>query len=174
VSDLKNCLVSALIALFATMAGAAAQESGTPRDGTVYNAWNLTCQMNEASGGEVCAMRQQLADNSGNPILLAAVGRNLDTNTPALLMILPLNISLTEGVRLKVDDREPIRIPVERCVPQGCRVEGRIEPDLLEWLKAGNVATVSFVIYDNRDQRRGIEADLSLSGFTLALNEVMR
>ena len=53
------------------------------------------------SPGEAMTMRQQLADNSGNPILLAAVGRNLDTNPPALLMILPLNISLTEGVRLR-------------------------------------------------------------------------
>lgn len=158
----------------ATQAPESAEPKPGPRDGQEFKDWRLRCEAATEQRPEFCEMRQQIVDQDGDRVLLAAVGRLPNTDTPGLLFILPLGISLPPGAFLKIDQGEGQRVPVERCVQQGCRIELLLSNALLSQLKAGTRATLSFHVYDGQGQRPRIDVPISLLGFSAALAEVMK
>ena len=154
----------AALALSLAGGGAHAQET------QVFKAWTVSCGQGADEG---CSMRQQIRDQGGRDILVMALGKLPNNDNPGLLIVVPLGISLSQGVRLRVDDNDVINLPIERCVPQGCRIEGFVEPALLQWMKSGNKALIGFVAYDDQDRPREVQVEISLQGFTAAINRVM-
>ena len=155
-----------------------AQEGGEPkpgpRDGQEFQDWRLRCEAATELQPEFCEMRQRIVDREGNRVVLAAVGRLPNIDTPGLLFILPLGISLPPGTFLQIDQGEEQRVPVERCEEQGCRIELLLEDELLARLKAGTKATLSFYVYDGQGNRPRVDVPISLLGFSAALTEVMK
>jgi invasion protein IalB len=145
-----------------------------PRDGQEFQDWRLRCEAATDLQPEVCEMRQRIVDREGNRVVLAAVGRLPNIDTPGLLFILPLGISLPPGTFLQIDQGEEQRVPVERCEEQGCRIELLLEGELLPRLKAGTKATLSFYVYDGQGNRPRVDVPISLLGFSAALTEVMK
>ena len=86
-----------------------------------------------------------------------------------MILILPLGISLRQGVFLQVDEGDLNEIPIDRCEREGCFVELLLSPALVADLKAGNLLKV---IMNYRDETLVI--DISLQGFTAALAELSR
>ena len=157
-----------------TEAPESAEPKVGPRDGQTFQDWRLRCEAATEQRPEFCEMRQRIVDQDGNRVVLAAVGRLPNTDTPGLLFILPLGISLPPGTFLKIDQGEEQRVAVERCEQQGCRIELLLENDLLARLKAGTRATVSFHVYNGQGQRPRVDVPISLLGFSAALAEVMK
>jgi len=136
-----------------------------------FQDWAVRC--GRQGSGQACEMVQQRLDEQGQTVLAIAVGKVPNTDSPGMLIILPLGIWLPPGVVLKVDNGEEVPARVERCERRGCQVELLLEPDVLTMLKSGREANVLFQIYDENGQPKVVGVPFSLLGFTAALNEVM-
>ena len=143
-------------------------------DGKRFQDWTLQCKTVSAAKSEVCEMQQAIVNQQNKRVMLAVVGRVRNSDTPGMLILLPLGIALPPGVFLKVDDGERRRIDLKICEKQGCHVEVLLEPDLLAQLKAGNKAVISFYVYDRQGKEKEVNIPISLLGFSAALAEVMK
>jgi invasion protein IalB len=143
------------------------------RDGQEFQDWTLHCKA-VTGRPEFCEMHQPVENQKGNRVLLAVVGRVADTDTPGMLIMLPLGIALPPGTFFKIDNGERQKVDVKLCEKQGCRIELLLKPDLLAQLKAGTKATVSFYVYDQQGKEPQIDVPVSLLGFSAALAEVMK
>ena len=89
-----------------------------------------------------------------------------------MLIVLPLGFSLSAGVFMQIDEAEPTVVPVERCVPSGCRIELILDDSSLAKLKNGTTATVIVHIFDQQGERQRVGIPISLLGFTAAFNAI--
>jgi len=158
----------------ATEAPESAEPEPGPRDGLEFQDWRLRCEAATEQRPEFCEMHQRVVNQEGERVMLAVVGRLPNIDTPGLLFVLPLGISLPPGAFLRIDQGEEEQVPVERCERQGCRIELLLDDELLARLKAGTRATVSFHVYDGQGQRPRVDVPVSLLGFSAALAEVMK
>lgn len=141
----------------------AQQKSGDPASGE--KSANTETQGKIASpvtGKEKCIIFQNLVLKKTHQLLLHVAVGHLPDDKPALIMTLPLGISLPEGVGVKVDNGKQIEVPVQRCQRNGCIAGLLLKDKLLAAMKAGREADVTF--YDAR--RRPITVPVSLKGFT--------
>jgi invasion protein IalB len=145
-----------------------------PRDGQQQQDWTLRCELPQGQPPEFCEMRQRVVNQEGERVLLAVVGPLPQIDKPGLLLVLPLGIALPPGTFLKIDGGPEQPVPVERCEPQGCRIELVLDPELLARLKAGTRALVGFHVYDGQGGRPRVDVPVSLLGFSAALAEVMK
>ena len=166
--------LGASAALAQATEGAPAAPAEGPRDGQEFQDWTLHCRAPEGPTPDVCEMHQRVVNQEGERVMLAVVGRLPNIDTPGLLFVLPLGISLPPGAFLRIDQGEEERVPVERCERQGCRIELLLDDELLARLKAGTRATVAFHVYDGQGQRPRVDVPVSLLGFSAALAEVMK
>ena len=61
---------------------------------------------------------------------------------------LPLGYAIPPGVRVSVDSGKEYPLVPQRCIPQGCEVATKVEPELLAALKKGNSAKIEFQLGD--------------------------
>lgn len=150
------------------------EQAPTPRNGEKFDDWTLRCGKANEQAPEACEMFQQhVSQQTDKVVLHAAVGKLPNNEQPGMLLVLPLGISLPPGVFVKVDEGEAQAVPVERCTPDGCRVELLLDTPFLNKLKSGTTMTVVFHVYDQQGQRERVGVPVSLLGFTAALNEVL-
>lgn len=154
----------------------APQEGGAPELELTeerFQDWLVRCGKPDEQGPEVCEMQQEQVDREDRTVMAVAVGLVPGTSDVGLLILLPLGILLPPGVTMQIDGGPEIRLQVERCERQGCRIERILEPDLLNRLKAGTKATVYFQAIDPQGERQRVAIPISLLGFTAALNQVV-
>jgi len=166
------------VALFAAsartrrLAGALAcalSASGSPLcalEETNFGSWTAKCEAahDDKEGG--CFIFQNLVlREGGQRVLQVAIGYVPNTDEPIALLSLPLGISLPPGVSIELPGGNPIRFPVERCEPTGCRAGLKIKPDFLDALQSAEKLTVRF----SDAKRQPIEVPLSLAGFASGL-----
>ena len=150
------------------------QQAPAPRNGEQFEDWTLRCGKANEQAPESCEMFQQhISKQTDKVVLHAAVGKLPNSDQPGMLIVLPLGISLPPGVFIKVDEGEAQAVPVERCTPDGCRVELLLDTPFLNQLKAGTTLTVVFHVYDQQGERERVGVPVSLLGFTAALNQVL-
>jgi invasion protein IalB len=146
----------------ALAAGAAlAQENGQ-----VFQDWRVRCAedpQNVAAGG--CFIFQSVIHNeSKQPVMQIAVGLLANDQTPAAVVTLPLGVRVAPGVLLQIDENEAIRVPFERCLPDGCKVQFRLDEKQMAVFKAGVGGKLAF----QDGQGRNVTLPFSLKGFTAA------
>ena len=155
--------------LLLPVASSPAQETTTTEESQprMFRDWRLECQKPEGADKEICQISQSIVYKEDNrPVLHMAVGYTANDNSPAAIINLPLGISLPPGVSLAVDKGEPKRLPIEHCLPAGCRAYLVLDEELLAALKRGLEAQVTF-----RDlTRRPVTVPVSLKGFTAGFN----
>jgi invasion protein IalB len=163
-----------LAALMLTLAGA--QEAPVqqtpaqrPEASKVFKDWRVQCQKSE-EGKELCFVFQDVMLKEGNRHLLRLEMGYVPDKKDQLVAIItvPLGIALPPGVLLKIDEGKELRLPVEHCIPQGCRVLFPVDQDLLGALKAGNQAMVTV----HNMGHQPVQIPVSLSGFTAAFNSL--
>lgn len=128
--------------------------------------WTLVCGSRQEGGPEQCEMRQR------NDRVMAVVGRLPGRSEPGMLIFVPLGIILPAGVVLQIDAGPERRLQVQRCVPESCQVELILEDDLLRMMRNGTRATFTYAVPDSQGQVQEVEGQLSLLGFTAALDRV--
>lgn len=160
----------ALIGLaFLALAVPAFQASAqNKQDGQVFNDWVMRCAddpSNQARGG--CFIVQNVINNDNQqPVMQVAIGYLAEDQTPAAVFTLPLGVRLPPGALIAIDDKEGVRVPFERCLPEGCKVQFRMTADHVASFKGGNMGKLT--IQDSAG--RGVAIPFSLKGFTAALN----
>jgi invasion protein IalB len=136
-----------------------------------YKDWTYRCDPAEGDLPERCFIVQTVKDpESGQDLAQMAIGFVPDQPDPVAIISLPLGIYLPPGVGLKVDENEPIRVPVEICDRGGCRTGITLKDPLRSSMKKG--VTARILVQDGSRQPAGLP--ISLSGFTAALAALER
>lgn len=164
VGMIRRFIASAVLALFAWLVPAVGMAQ--PKDGQVYKDWTVRCQpdpQNAAKDG--CFIFQSVVDNqSKKPIMAVAVGYLVSDKGPAAVFTVPLGIRLPPGVQVQIDQNQSLKLPVERCMPDGCRIQFRLADTHIAAFKAGSGGTLTFQDVTGRN----VAIPFSLSGFTAA------
>jgi invasion protein IalB len=141
--------------LFCTIARA------QPTDGDAFGNWLVSCETDAENGRQGCFIVQNLVlREGGQRVLQVAIGFVAGTPDPIALISLPLGISLPPGTTIQIDKREPTRIAIERCEPNGCRAGLKLNKEIMKHLVSGDQLSVTF--YDTK--RQPIDVPLSLKG----------
>lgn len=140
--------------------------SAAPQDGQSFGDWMVRCEKPQNAPKQTCFIFQNhVTKKDGKLVLHIAVGYIPEKDQPVAIITMPLGISLPPGVQIKVDDNEALKVPVERCEPQGCRAGVLLRGTLLSQFKAGHIANITF----DDGARRPITIPVSLKGFTAGL-----
>ena len=83
-------------------------------------------------------------------------------------VIAPIGVFLPTGVALEIDGEAVGRVPFTRCLPQVCIAFAEASAPTLDKMKKG--AKANFIIYEAPGI--GMSMELSLKGFTAALNNL--
>ncbi|HHQ68939.1 MAG TPA: hypothetical protein ENM98_01340 [Halothiobacillaceae bacterium] len=133
---------------------------------TEYQDWLHICV--EQRNQEICFIQQVLAeDDPRQPPLLTA--RIFADDSDWLQLILPLGVSLPDGILFAVDEGNERILPYQVCGVEGCLVEIELDNALLELLRGGREANILFRGY-GQDDTFGL--NLSLMGFTAATKAI--
>ncbi|MEX0386647.1 invasion associated locus B family protein [Spiribacter onubensis] len=134
--------------------------------------WVVRCQPAPADAfgaGEFCEMYQQVSEQeTEQTVLEVVIGYPQEASQPVALFNLPLGMRLPPGVRLQVDDNEPIQFPVQLCLGSGCRADIELGEALIGQMRAGAEAVLTIV----DPQGRNVEIPMSLLGFSAALDDL--
>ena len=128
-------------------------------------AWRVEC----AGDGKTldCRAIQQMINRDDKQLIAQLSARTNPDKTAVLLIQLPLGISLTEPVQLKVDNGTAERFPVQTCTNVGCIVSVPLKEPLMAAMRTGTLLKVS--IQD--PNKRTINIDVPLLGFGLAFDK---
>jgi invasion protein IalB len=157
-------LIAASAALLLSANAAAAAEPGQK-----FKAWEVKCEKAENSA-QVCHIFQEVSEpNNKQKLLHIAIGYLPEKpDKPVAFVTVPLGVLLPAGISLQIDAGDPVRIPLEVCLPTGCRSGFALNEKLLAAMKNG--VTAKFTFYDMA--RQEAVAEVSLSGFTAGINAV--
>lgn len=150
------------------VAGLGAMASPVAQDGPVAG-WRVEC----TSDGKVldCRAIQQMINRDDKQLVAQLTARIApETKAPSLTIQLPLGISLTEPVQLKIDNGAVERLPVQTCTNAGCIVTMPLKDPFLASLRNGT--TLKVALQDAN--KRTINIDVPLLGFSLAFDKATK
>jgi invasion protein IalB len=151
------------------LAAAACIGSAAAQDATAPAAWRVECT---GDGKSLDCRAVQTMINRDDKQLVAHLTARIapDTKEPALTLQLPLGISLTEPVVLKIDNGTVDRYPVQTCTNAGCLVSVPLKDPFLAALRSGT--TLKVTLQD--PAKRPINIDVPLLGFGLAFDKATK
>lgn len=162
---MRSLSLFALLSLFGLLPVAFAQSGDANVTTEQVQDWQVECPTN---GGR-CAMSQLINNPENNqPIMRAVMMYPEQLDGPAITFLVPLGVILAPGLELSVDGNQAAAFPYQSCQQGGCRADLPAQPELLQRLRGGSVATLSFI--DPNGQQ--LDLDISLSGFTAASNRI--
>jgi len=136
------------------------------KDGEVFQDWRAKCVTTENSAKPSCHIFQDLIQKeSGKRVLHMAIGQLPDKQSVAVIITLPLGISLPPGLNVRVDKHDARQIPLQSCFANGCQAAFELDAQWKAQLTKGNAAEVIF--YNLKGQPIGIP--VSLKGISAAL-----
>lgn len=129
-------------------------------------AWRVEC----GGDGKVleCRAIQQMINREDKQLVAQLAARIApDTKAPTLTIQLPLGISLTEPIQVKVDNGAVERYPVQTCTNAGCVVTIPLKDPLFAAMRSGTLLKIAIQTLD----KRSINIDVPLLGFGLAFDK---
>ncbi len=131
-------------------------------------AWRVDC------GGDGktldCRAFQQLVTRETNQLVAQAVARLGPDKQPLLALQLPLGISVSEPVVIRVDGGREDKAPLQTCTNTGCFVSLPLKDPLLASMRTG--AQLKLSLQDTN--KRTVNIDLPLLGFALAFDKATK
>lgn len=155
-----------IVLLLALSLPVTAQLGGQMRTGPTHQDWQVLCEQTP-QGGENCFISQAIADEEGDPVMQVSLGR-VDGES-VIVIHLPLGLDLRYGILLEIEENLQLEMPYQVCLPEGCRVVGRADNDLLAAMRAGRNFNVVLVPF-GAEQPVAIQG--SLMGFTAGYRAV--
>lgn len=148
----------------------AAQQLVSPRPGSTVKAqfgdWKHECSKPPGSKNELCAITQDVSDESNAEIGVSVHVQKLPGGESILRVIAPLGVLLTHNLAVKVDGDYLGEAPFLRCYVLGCQAQIEIDEKLRGRLTAGK--TLLLVIHRTTEQ--GVGIPISLNGFKQAFD----
>ncbi len=142
--------------------------SATPSAEQPFGDWGTACFESPGSLVEDCRLEQQVLGEKGELVAKMAIWFPPQQNSPVALFTLPLGIYLPSGMGFKVDNGSVRHISIDRCTSQGCQAMINLDKDLLETVKQGDKATISFSATIDRK----MSTTISLTGVTLGISSL--
>jgi invasion protein IalB len=130
-------------------------------------AWRVEC----TGDGKAldCRAVQQLFQRDTRQLVLSILVRQPpDAKTAVMMIQLPLGLSLTEPVLIKVDNGQPERQSIQTCTNTGCFVGMPVPEKLLAAMRTGK--DLKLTVQDNA--KKSIDLTVPLLGFGLAYDKV--
>ncbi|HMN50884.1 MAG: invasion associated locus B family protein [Xanthobacteraceae bacterium] len=111
--------------------------------------WTKICQNNDQTKKETCVVTQNLHAETGQ--MLAAVTVIEEKGAQKLFRIaVPLGMLLEPGLRVVVDQNQPIEAKYAICVPDGCFADLQVNDDFVAGLKKGKALIVQTINHVGR------------------------
>ncbi len=140
----------------------------SPRPGSSVKAqfgdWKHECSKPPGSRNELCAITQDVSDESNSDIGVSVHVQKLTGGESILRVIAPLGVLLTHNLAVKVDGDYLGEAPFLRCYVLGCQAQIEIDDKLRGRLTSGK--TLLLVIHRTTEQ--GVGIPISLNGFAQA------
>ena len=144
--------------MLAGIAAAAAQDGPA--------AWRVEC----TGDGKTldCRAMQQLYQRETRQLVISMlVRKNSDPKGAQMTIQLPLGLSLTDPILVKVDNGQPERSPIQTCTNIGCFVNMSANDKLVAAMRTGR--EIKITVHDAN--KKPIEMALPLLGFGLAFDK---
>lgn len=126
-----------------------------------YGDWTVRCFTIQSPAP--CDMSQiVLDDNSKKRLMQISIGFSPSTNAYAAQIIVPLGVSIAQGMTLASRDYRAANIPFNRCMRDGCYVEAQVDAEAIEALSANQTATITVIGWGDAHV---FDLPLSLKGF---------
>jgi invasion protein IalB len=133
-----------------------------------FEDWTVECfEPKFEDLGCQATLRVIAGDNSQVVMVVALTGKA--SGPVAVQMALPLGIDLSAAVQIIVGAGYQNKVPVARCTPAGCLVEGTATPELVAALQRER----SGIIVVESETGEKIQLPFSLAGFTKAFEAVL-
>jgi invasion protein IalB len=127
----------------------AANQPPQQQQNVLATKWTKICQTNEQTKKEACVVTQNLHAETGQ--MLAAVTVIEEKGAQKLFRIaVPLGMLLEPGLRVVVDQNQPIEAKYAICVPDGCFADLQVNDDFLNNLKKGKALIVQTINHVGR------------------------
>jgi invasion protein IalB len=154
----------AVLGLAAIVAAFGVAPASSAQDGVA--AWRVEC----TGDGKTldCRAIQQMINRDDKQLVAQLAARSNPEKT--LTLNLPLGISLTEPVQLKVDNGPVERYQVQTCTNTGCVVSVPLKEPLLAAMRSGTLFKITIQAPD----KRTINIDVPLLGFGLAYDKAAK
>lgn len=140
----------------------------SPRPGSTVKAqfgdWKHECSKPPGSKNELCAITQDVSDESNSDIGVSVHIQKLAGGESILRVIAPLGVLLTHNLAVKIDGDYLGEAPFLRCYVLGCQAQIEIDEKLRGRLAGGK--TMLLVIHRTTEQ--GVGIPISLAGFPQA------
>jgi invasion protein IalB len=142
----------------APQAEAPAAEAPAQTEGVPQPDWEKVCgTVNEA---QECHISRRRLAATGQPLAQVMVIErpekiHLQISVPPVALIQP-------GIKVAIDNGEPVTVRYAACVPSECIAMGEINKEFIDKLKRGGTLLVSML----NPQGKTISFDISLKGFT--------
>lgn len=135
-------------------------------DGQLFKDWRARCVSNNKPAQTNCHIFQDLLHKeSGKRVLHIAIGSLAKKSPLAMIITLPLGISLPQGLTIRIDEKNPKHVPLQACFKDGCQAAFEMDPKWLKLLAAGKNAEVIFYNIN----KQAISIPVSLKGITAAI-----
>jgi invasion protein IalB len=138
-----------------------------PKDGQVFQDWAMRCQKNPQNPAiEVCSIAHAAINaQTQKPVMQIQIGYIDQVTDPIAVITVPLRVRLPPGLRLQVDDGQPVTIPYELCNPEGCKARFQLDKTIINSFKKGSGGKIAVQVPPSQE----VEIPFSLKGFTAAL-----
>ena len=177
---MQNCLISTLrlrlvILIVSIMFSLYAHAQETSEQPNVelkkFKSWSVQCVRDDDGLEKVCVLFYQLVAEGGRRALSLQVQEvgNVQPGSEAgyiAVLTVPLGVHLPSGLRVQVDQRDPVDLPYERCDQGGCYAGITMGEAFTEALKKGKECIVLF----NNINGKTVRAKIPLDGFTAGYN----
>jgi len=137
-------------------------------DGQTFQDWRATCIDSGSQQKQVtnCHIFQDLLQKeSGKRVLHIAIGHLPDKKPLAVIITLPLGISLPPGLSMRINEKDSRQVPLQACFANGCQAAFELEPKWEKLLSTGNSAEVIFYNIHNQP----ISIPVSLKGISTGI-----
>lgn len=138
-----------------------------------FGDWQVVCKPPPAGASrQVCGLVQNVMAEDRNNVGLVIQFQEYENSSRALRVFAPLGVLLTQGLRVKIDDKDICfaaasasghcsAFPFLRCTPDACIAQIAVNDDLLQ--KFRDAKTAVFIVYQTEEA--GIGIPISLAGF---------
>lgn len=155
--------------------GAAGAKKPADKSADQGSAWVKLCEEQTLKKGDskeekkvnVCLTHhERFHPNTGRPLISAAVRQIDNPKLETVMIMVPLGRLLQQGLIMKVDEKEPIKLAYNYCTALGCVAEIPATAEIITSFKNGGDLVIGTVDVT----RKRIAFKIPLSGFTRALD----
>jgi invasion protein IalB len=131
------------------------------------SAWVKVCTKNEQTKNkQVCLLKFEGLDPKTGDVLVAAVVRAVEGQDKRdLIVTVPTTYSLAmpPGIRIKIDDDEPISLEYVSCTPKSCQAQAELTHQVLDKMRKGNQMLIAAISM----QQKPLTFRVLLNGFAI-------